>query len=137
MKISITLEVPEGTKEVTPKVEVKTVAPKDDYYPKPPFTGTMIVKARRVQDKNKENARVYKFKYRPDEYPEVNGLSKGVPLTVGVTCSVRVNPNQFHPTSKGLLSFRITEHDNYGGPDSNYYPVLFDVFDFEWEEDNQ
>lgn len=135
MKINITVEVPDSSKEEKPKVEVKTVTPKTDYHEKPPYKEVMIVKARRVQDKDKKDARAYQFRYNPEDYPEVNGISAGVPLVCGLS-SIKVNPNKFHPTSKGLLPFRISEHDNYCGPGGICYPVLFEVFDFEWEESN-
>lgn len=132
MKINITVELPETSQKVSRAVEVKTMPEYRDYHDKPPYKGVMVVKARRVQDKNKEDARVYQFKYRPEDYPEVNGCSAGIPLVCGYS-SVRVHPNKFHPNSKGLLPFRIYENDRYCGPGGTCYPVMFEVFDFEWE----
>lgn len=133
MKINITVELPESSQKTSPTVEVKTLPEKKDYHDKPPFKGVMIVKARRVQDKDKPDARVYQFRYRTEDYPEVNGLSAGVPLVCGYS-SVRVNPNKFWPSSKDLLPFRISEYDSYCSPGGICFPVMFEVFDFEWEE---
>lgn len=135
MKINITVEVPETSPEVKPAVEVKTIPEKKDYHQKPPFKGVMVCKAKRLKDKNRDDARIYQFRYNPKDYPEVNGRSTGIPLQCGYS-SIRVNPNQFWPSSRGLLPFVISEHDNYCGPGGTCYPVLFEVFDFEWEEDN-
>lgn len=136
MKINITVELPENSQAVTPAIKVETVKPeKKDYHDKPPFKGIMIVKAHRLQDKDKKDARVYQFRYNPKDYPEKDNLSKGIPIACGYSC-VRVNPNQFWPSSKGLLPFNIVEHDIYARPGGTCYPVTFEVFDFEWEEDN-
>lgn len=131
MKITITIDVPD-TLQQAPLVEIVLPKKEEDYLQKPPYKGILIVKAHRAQDKNKPDARVYQFRYCPDEYPEINGLSRGVPLVCGYS-AVRVNPNKFHPNSKGLLPFRIHEHDEYCGAGGTLYPVVFEVFDFEWE----
>lgn len=135
MKITINIDASEVQNISTPVVEVQSTTTDNNssYLNKPPYKGVMVVKAHRVGD-DKKNAKVYEFRYHPEDYPEINGISKGVPLHVGYLSSVRVNPNQFHPTSKGLLPFKIIESDRYCGPNNVYYPVLFEVFDFSWEE---
>jgi hypothetical protein len=133
MKINISIELPESSGKIIPEVSVKTQSNGDDYRNKPPYKGIMVIKARRVQDKNKSDAREYEFKYNPEEYPETNNISKGVPFACGNMCPVRVNPAQFYPGSKGLLPFTIVESDKYCTNNGIWYPVLFEVFDFEWE----
>lgn len=135
MKITITIDDAAFSKEIslnTDTLNSKSVS-KKDYHNEPPYKGIMIIKAKRERDRNIKDARIYEFRYNPKDYPEANGLSAGVPIPCGMS-SIRVNPNKFHPTSKGLLPFQIIEHDDYSGA-GTCYPVKFDVIDFEWQNE--